>query len=175
MTDQITPTSQTEPTSLTQNEAILTAQIEELQNIITEQNETIAGLHEKITTLRRVIDGYDKAHAHEKRELWFSLRDKYACAVAQGELASQSETKGIWENPIAYAELVYRFADALMAQRDKKDEPSADCRFCCECLISMPPRTWSVCKCGMCICDNCQCAKCLWTAKPKGKDKKDAD
>ena len=63
----------------------------------------------------------------------------------------------------------------LMAQRDKKDEPSADCRFCCECLISMPPRTWSVCKCGMCICDNCQCAKCLWTAKPKGKDKKDAD
>lgn len=119
MTDQITPTSQTEPTSLTQNEAILTAQIEELQNIITEQNQTISGLHEKITTLRRVIDGYDKAHAHEKRELWFSLRDKYACAVAQGLLAgAEYEETTPWQQ---IAEAVFNGADALMAQRDKKD------------------------------------------------------
>lgn len=92
---------------------------DKLLAIIDEQNTQIAELESRISTQRRVIDGYDKAHAHEKRELWMSLRDKYACAVVGGFCA---DTNISIRDVSVFAKRIFEIADALMVERDAEDE-----------------------------------------------------
>lgn len=90
---------------------------DKLLRVIEEQNLQIAELEARILGQRRTIDGFDKAHAHEKRELWMSLRDKYACAVISSTPFGKFEG-----DAVEYAEHIFVMADNLMAERDKSDE-----------------------------------------------------
>lgn len=68
---------------------------------------------------------YDLYYAKDSSNTAASLRDKFAMAAMQGDLASQDENTGYYENstPDEFltdrAEFYYRIADAMLSARGK--------------------------------------------------------
>ncbi|MBT0306024.1 hypothetical protein [Morganella morganii] len=68
---------------------------------------------------------YDPYYAKDGSNTAASLRDKFAMSAMQGDLASQDENTGYYENSTpdecltARAEFYYRMADAMLKAREK--------------------------------------------------------
>ena len=68
---------------------------------------------------------YDPYYAKDGSNTASSLRDTFAMAAMQGDLASQDENTGYYENStpdeflMARAEFYYRMADAMLRAREK--------------------------------------------------------
>lgn len=68
---------------------------------------------------------YDQYYAKDGSNTAASLRDKFAMAAMQGDLAAQDENLGYYENSTsdelltARVEFYYRMADAMLRVREK--------------------------------------------------------
>lgn len=97
--------------------------VAEMHGVIKEQNKKIVNLEGRLRNSTEVISTFQKAHAHELRDMWAKLRDKYIMATAQGILSSLHPGENITTK--ALAESAIDYADALMAAARPGQEPQA--------------------------------------------------
>lgn len=96
---------------------------DDLLKIIEEQNIQIGEFEFRLANQRRVIDEFEKAHRHEKRDLWLTLRDKYACAIITGLLTGSADKVASMDMR-QFAAAVFKGADFFMVEREESTNGS---------------------------------------------------